>query len=425
MSRWPSSLRPSIGFTVEQEKKKTEVKQPPPQPKKEEPEVVEDKPEQLESRPPVVTFLGHVDHGKTSLLDRIREARVAKGEHGGITQHIGAYTVSCNGKTITFLDTPGHAAFTAMRARGANLTDIAVIIIAADDGIMPQTREAIQHAKAAGVTIMVAINKIDLPAANVDRVKQQLQQEDLTPEDWGGETICCPVSAETGEGIDHLLEMILLQAEMLELNANPSRKAKGFVIEAKLEPGMGPTANMLVKSGTLKVGDAIVCGQSWGKVKALINDQGNKIRSAGPSTPVKCLGLTSVPDAGARIRGVPRMPRRRGPKRRSAIGDAKEVRQAEPARKVSLDDLLSATDPTSVLELPVIIKTDVQGSTEALASIRWKRSRAKRSNSRSCSPAWATSPPMMSCWPVPPTRSFLDSMSPKRTAWLPWPSGKA
>jgi translation initiation factor IF-2 len=353
------------GYTVEQEKKKKEVKQPPPKPKQETPEVVEDKPEQMRTRPPVVTFLGHVDHGKTSLLDRIRKARVAKGEHGGITQHIGAYTVTHHDQDITFLDTPGHAAFTAMRARGANLTDIAVIIIAADDGIMPQTREAIQHAKAAGVTVMVAINKIDLPRANVDRVKQQLQQEDLTSEDWGGETVCCPVSAETGEGIDSLLEMILLQAEMLELSANPSRKAKGFVVEAKLEPGMGPTANILVKNGTLKVGDAIVCGRSWGKIKALINDKGNKVRSAGPSTPVKCLGLTSVPDAGQEFTVYPnaKQAKAEGAQR---VADVREALQAEPARKVSLDDLLSATDPTSVLELPVIIKTDVQGSTEAL-----------------------------------------------------------
>ena len=363
--RVAQQLGAKFGFTVEQEKRKKEVKQPPPPPKPEVVEVVEDKPEQVETRPPVVTFLGHVDHGKTSLLDRIRKTRVAKSEHGGITQHIGAYTVQYADRVITFLDTPGHAAFTAMRARGANLTDIAVIIIAADDGIMPQTREAIQHARAAGVSIIVAINKIDLPRANVERVKQQLQQEDLATEDWGGQTVCCPVSAETGEGIDNLLEMILLVSDMMELTANPTRKATGFVIEARLEPGMGPTATLLVKDGTLKLGDAIVCGQASGKIKALLNDKGIKLRLAGPSTPVKCLGLTSVPAAGEAFAIYADAKTAKAEvERRIAL--ARQDQQTEPARKISLDDLLSATDPNSVLELPLIVKTDVQGSTEAL-----------------------------------------------------------
>ena len=240
------------GFVVEQDKRAVDHKAPVRKGMFEEVEE-EDQPEDLVPRPAVVTFLGHVDHGKTSLLDRIRNATVVDGEHGGITQHIGAYSVDLNGRKISFLDTPGHQAFTAMRARGANLTDIAVIVIAAEDGIMPQTREAIQHAKAAGVAMMVAINKIDLPAANVDNVMRQLQAEGLAPEEWGGEVICAPVSAQTGEGIDHLLEMILLQADMLALQANPKRKAKGYVVEARLEPGMGPTANLLVTNGTLNV----------------------------------------------------------------------------------------------------------------------------------------------------------------------------
>lgn len=354
---------------VEQEKKAPEKKAtppPPPPPPEEIIKKVEVSADDLQARPPVVTFLGHVDHGKTSLLDRIRNAHVVAGEHGGITQHIGAYTVSYNDNPITFIDTPGHAAFTAMRARGANLTDIAVIIIAADDGIMPQTREAIQHARAANVSIMVAINKIDLPSASVDRVKQQLQQENLSPEDWGGETIVCPVSAETGEGIDHLLEMLLLQAEVMELKAAPKGPAQGYVVEARLEPGMGPTANVLVKRGTLKVGDAMVCGPYWGRIKALINDTGVKVRTAGPSMAVKCLGLNNVPEAGAEFVtvGNDREARRIAEERVQNLRTEKLTTSAP--RPTTLDDLLRQTDATEKKELNAVVKADVQGSMEAL-----------------------------------------------------------
>ncbi len=324
----------------------------------------EDKPEDMLSRPAVVTFLGHVDHGKTSLLDYIRKATVAKGESGGITQHIGAYTVEVSGKQITFLDTPGHAAFTAMRARGANLTDIAVIIIAADDGIMPQTKEAISHAQAAGVSIMVAINKCDLPSANPDRVLQQLQAEGLAPEDWGGETICCQVSAETGDGMDHLLDMLQLQSEMLELKANPTKRASGFVIESQLEPGMGPTAHLLVTSGTLKVGDSILCGPLAGRVRALINDHGAQLKAATPSTPVKCLGLSGVPDAGAEFTVM-----KNDRAAKSAAATAAQAIKAEQymePKKVSLDDLFNQIEEQESLELKVMIKADTQGSVEAI-----------------------------------------------------------
>ena len=355
------------GYKVEQEKRKPDRKPPPPKKKIERPraEVDADDLDKLVTRPPIVTFLGHVDHGKTSLLDWIRKTKVAAGEDGGITQHIGAYTVQVGKQSITFLDTPGHAAFTAMRARGANLTDIAVIVVAADDGVMPQTREAIQHAKAAGVTILVAINKVDLPASNPDRVKQQLQAEDVTVEDWGGTVVTCPVSAITGAGMDGLLEMLALQAEMMELSANPKRAANGFVIEAQLEPGMGPTANLLVRTGTLKVGDTLVCGPAYGRVKALIDDSGKKIQAAGPSTPVKCLGLSAVPDAGAEFETAA------NPKAAKAIADQRAASlkagsQEASSRRASLDDLLSMTDPTTVLELPVIVKADVQGSIEAI-----------------------------------------------------------
>ena len=271
------------GFVFEKEKRqagagvhKAEPVVAPPS----EPEVEVAK-EELESRPPVITFMGHVDHGKTSLMDFIRKARVAAGEAGGITQHIGAYSVEHGGHKITFLDTPGHAAFTAMRARGANVTDIVVLVVAADDGIMPQTEEAISHAKAAGVTIIVAVNKTDLPTANVDRVKQQLQEHELSPEDWGGSTIVCPVSATKGTGIDHLLEMMALQAEVLELKASPKVPARATIIEAEMEPGRGPTATVIVKMGTLKVGQAFLCGLQWGKVKSLIDDLGKPVKEVG------------------------------------------------------------------------------------------------------------------------------------------------
>jgi translation initiation factor IF-2 len=355
-------LADSFGYKVEHEKRGDHQAPVAKIDAEDEPE--EDRPEDMQPRPPVVTFLGHVDHGKTSLLDYIRNATVAKGESGGITQHIGAYTVEKNGRQITFLDTPGHAAFTAMRARGANLTDIAVIIIAADDGIMPQTKEAISHAKAAGVAIMVAINKCDLPSANPDRVLQQLQAEELAPEDWGGETICCRVSAETGEGIDHLLEMILLQSEVLELSANPSKRASGFVVESQLEPGMGPTAHLLVTAGTLKVGDPILCGQHSGRVRALINDHGVKVKSAKPSTPVKCLGLSGVPDAGAEFTVL--KSDRKAKNAAANAAQALKTSQLEAPKKASLDDIFSQMAEQETAELKILLKADTQGSVEAI-----------------------------------------------------------
>lgn len=350
------------GFTLEHQKK-AELQKPVIKPKPDEVEE-EDNPEDLLPRPPIVTFLGHVDHGKTSLLDKIRNAGVAQGESGGITQHIGAYTIEVAGQKIAFLDTPGHAAFTAMRARGADLTDIAVIIIAADDGIMPQTKEAIRHAKAADVCIMVAINKIDLATANVDRVKQQLQVDGLTTEDWGGEIIAAEVSAETGEGIDHLLEMILLQADVLELKANPNRRAAGFVVEAQLEQGMGPTANLLVTKGTLSVGDVVLCGQHSGRIRALISDDGAKVKSAGPATPVRCLGLSGVPEAGAPFKVFIN----EKAARIAAAEEQARVKDGELAhtRKASLDSLFEQIEADQKLELKVIIKADTQGSIEAI-----------------------------------------------------------
>jgi translation initiation factor IF-2 len=351
------------GFTVEHEKKVVEHKPlPKPEDKGVEPE--EDRTADLVARPPVVTLMGHVDHGKTSLLDKIRHANVAQGEDGGITQHIGAYMVQYHDRSITFLDTPGHAAFTAMRARGANLTDIVVIVIDAVDGVMPQTREAIQHAKAADVCLMFAINKIDLRNANVDRVKRQLQQDGITPEDWGGDAICCPVSATTGDGIDHLLEMILLQADMLELKSNPKRRAQGYVIEARLEAGMGPTANLLVTRGTLQVGDALVCGPYWGKIKALINDQGIKVRTAGPSSAVKCLGMTNVPEPGMEFKVYPdeRVARSISEERMAK----KRLDDISVPKRASLDDLLRKSAGPEKQYLSIVLKTDVQGSLEAI-----------------------------------------------------------
>lgn len=356
-----------LGFVLEHEKKAA----PPPPPAKPEPKpegVGADGKEELLPRPPVVTFMGHVDHGKTSLLDYIRKAHVAAGEDGGITQHIGAYQVEHQGRLITFLDTPGHEAFTAMRARGANLTDIAVIVIAADDGIMPQTKEAIQHAQAAKVAMIVAINKCDLRTANPDRVKRQLQQMGLAPEDWGGDLICCPVSATKGDGIDHLLEMILLQADVLELMANPRRKAQGYVIESRLEAGMGPTANVLVSNGTLQLNDALVSGSSWGRVKAMINDQGNKVRTAGPAAAVKLLGLTSVPAPGSEFH-VYKNDReaRQIAEERAAAARLQELGSgAEPRAPLTLEELLQEKAGSDKRTLSVILKTDVLGSLEAI-----------------------------------------------------------
>ena len=355
-----------LGFVLEHEKKAP----PPPPPAKAEPKPegpVVDAKDDLQPRPPVVTFMGHVDHGKTSLLDYIRKAHVAAGEDGGITQHIGAYQVEHQGRLITFLDTPGHEAFTAMRARGANLTDIAVIVIAADDGIMPQTKEAIQHAQAAKVAMIVAINKCDLRSANPDRVKRQLQQMGLAPEDWGGELICCPVSAVKGDGMDHLLEMILLQADVLELKANPRRKAQGYVIESRLEAGMGPTANMLITNGTLQLNDAIVSGSTWGRVKAMINDQGNKVRTAAPSSAVKILGLTSVPTPGSEFH-VYKNDReaRQVAEERAAAERLQSLGGEAPKTAMTLDELLQEKAGGDKRTLNVILKTDVLGSLEAI-----------------------------------------------------------
>jgi len=321
--------------------------------------------ERPEPRPPVVTIMGHVDHGKTSLLDAIRQTNVAEGEAGGITQHIGAYTVSVHGKQVTFLDTPGHEAFTAMRARGAKVTDIVILVVAADDGVMPQTVEAIHHAKAAGVSLIVAINKIDKPGANSERVKTALSEHGLISEAWGGDTIMVEVSAKQKTGLDTLLEMILLQAEVLEFKADPHRPARGIVIEAKIERGRGPVATVLVQSGTLKVADAYVVGPYSGRVRALINDRGEKTQQAGPSIPVEVIGLPGVPSAGdvfhvvSNERVAREIAEERAQKRRAAeLGG--------PA-KVSLDDLFAKIQEGSVKELAIVIKADVQGSSEALA----------------------------------------------------------
>lgn len=324
----------------------------------------EDKPEDLKPRPPVVVVMGHVDHGKTSLLDAIRDANVTSTEAGGITQHIGAYRVKINNKDITFLDTPGHEAFTAMRARGAQVTDVAILVVAADDGIMPQTVEAINHAKAAGVSIIVAINKMDKEGANKDRVMQELTEYDLVPEEWGGDTICVPVSALKKENIDTLLEMVLLVAELKDLKANPDKMATGTVIEAKLDKGRGPVATVLVQSGTLKVGDIVVAGTAVGKVRAMINDKGQRIKTAGPSMPVEIQGLGEVPAGGDTFH---------------AITDEKKARQVVENRKqdikeegfkaqqkITLDNLFEHISEGEMKELNVIVKADVQGSVEAV-----------------------------------------------------------
>ena len=355
-------------FTIELKKK--EKPQPNPTEKKSVKLVApkeEDRPEDLATRPPIVTFMGHVDHGKTSLLDRIRKTKVVVGESGGITQHIGAYTVDMDDRQITFLDTPGHAAFTAMRARGANLTDIAVLVVAAEDGVMPQTIEAIKHAQAAKVCIIIAMNKMDLPAANPDRLKQQLNEHGVMVEDWGGNIGCVPVSAETGEGINELLERISLEAEMLELKANSHKRATGYVIEAQMEPGMGPTATLLVCDGTLKVGDSVLCGAQYGRIKALIDCQSKKVRTAGPSCAVKCLGLTGVPGAGDEFSACSNDKEAKQLSGEMLIEIKKqELTQARPRNKLSLDDLFGAAGSSKIKELPVIIKCDVQGSIEAI-----------------------------------------------------------
>ena len=324
----------------------------------------EDKEEDLVSRAPVVVVMGHVDHGKTSLLDYIRHANVASGEAGGITQHIGAYTVEINGSPITFLDTPGHEAFTSMRARGAMVTDIAILVVAADDGIMPQTVESINHAKAAGIPVVVAINKMDTVGANPERIKQQLTEYDLVSEEWGGDTIICPISAKTGMGIDNLLENLVILAEVQELKANPNRAARGAVIEARLDKGRGPIMTVLVQNGTLKLGDIIIAGTAVGRVRTMINDKGQRVTEAGPSTPVEISGLSEVPSAGDTFNAVAdeRMARELAEERRvkqnaNALGGTK---------KVSLEDLFSQIQAGEMKTLNIIVKADVQGSAEAV-----------------------------------------------------------
>src|SRR5213078_1224798 len=361
-----SKIAESHGFVLEKERREKgggvhkveQVVVAPPPP------IIEKK-EELKPRGPVITFMGHVDHGKTSLMDAIRKTRVAAAEAGGITQHIGAYTVDHKGHKITFIDTPGHAAFTAMRARGANVTDIVVLVIAADDGIMPQTIEAINHAKAAPhVEIMVAINKVDLPSANIDKVKKQLQDRDLVPEDWGGKTIVCEVSATRGTGIDHLLEMMLLQAEVMDLKASPTARARGTVIEAQVEPGRGPTATVIVQMGTLKVGEPFICGDYSGKVKSLIDDRGKPLKEAGPSTPVKVLGFTGLPNAGDEFLA---MESERATKTLSDERlEAKRAQKLTVPQRATLETLLESATGIKILRL--VLKCDAQGSVEALTA---------------------------------------------------------
>ena len=328
-------------------------------------EDVEDADEDLQPRPPVVTIMGHVDHGKTSLLDYIRKTKVTAGEAGGITQHIGAYTVNLNGKQITFLDTPGHEAFTSMRLRGAQSTDIAVLVVAADDGVMPQTVEAINHAKAAGVEIIVAVNKIDKPDANPDKVKEQLSKYELIPSEWGGQTEFVPVSAKTGEGIDELLDTILLQADVMELKANPDRLARGLVLEAKLDRGRGPVANVLVQKGTLHVGDFISAGPAFGKVRAMINDKGKNVKEAGPSDPVVVLGLSDVPGAGEVIVAHPNNDEAKS-YAQTYKAQHKEELVEENVMSMNVEDLFDQMREGKMKELELIVKADVQGSVEAL-----------------------------------------------------------
>ena len=324
----------------------------------------EDTAEELQTRAPVVVVMGHVDHGKTSTLDAIRKTSVTAGEAGGITQHIGAYTVDVNGNMVTFLDTPGHAAFTSMRARGAKSTDIAILVVAADDGIMPQTVESINHAKAAEVPIIVAINKMDKPEANPDRIKQQLTEHDLIPEEWGGDTVIVPISAKTGMGLDDLLEMVILTAEVQELKANPNRRAKGTVIEARLDKTRGPIATLLVQNGTLNQGDIVIAGTAVGRVRVMTNDKGRTVKTAGPSVPVEITGLAEVPDPGDEFNAVTdeRMARELVEQRKQAAKDA----AANAMQKVTLDNLFAKMQEGEMKELPLIVKADVQGSAEAV-----------------------------------------------------------
>jgi translation initiation factor IF-2 len=355
------------GFTFEREKRKegggvhkpVEVVAPPPVPEK-------PKAEELKHRAPIVTFMGHVDHGKTTLMDAIRKARVAAGEAGGITQHIGAYSVEHDGQRITFLDTPGHAAFTAMRARGANVTDIVVLIVAADDGIMPQTIEALNHAKAANVKILVAITKIDVPGANIDKVKGQLQEKGLAPEDWGGDTIVCPVSAVKNQGIDKLLEAITLEAEMLELKASSEQTPRGTVIEAQIEQGRGPTATIIVKSGTLKTGHAFICGNFSGKVKSIMDHLGKPLKEAGPSTPCKVLGFSGLPNAGDEL--VVMENERAAQRLSDERLEAQRKDKLTTPQRATLENLFASLAEGQKKKLFIVIKSDVQGSLEALVT---------------------------------------------------------
>ena len=328
------------------------------------PAASETKSQEMEPRAPIITFMGHVDHGKTSLLDAIRRTKVASGEVGGITQRMGAYMITKNGRPITFIDTPGHAAFTAMRVRGANITDIVVLVVAADDGLMPQTLEALSHARAANVTIMVAINKVDLATANVDRVKAQLQDKGLVPEDWGGDTVCCEVSAATGKGIDQLLEMMLLQAEMLELKADPHQPARANVIEAQVEAGRGPTAVVIINTGTLKVGDSFICGNYWGKLKQLTNDLGQPVKEAPPAMPVKVLGLSGLPNAGDEliVMDSERSARQLSEERLESL---RSTKLAAPQR-TTLENLFKNLAAEQKKVLHIVLKADMQGALEAI-----------------------------------------------------------
>jgi len=353
------------GFVLERDRKDTSKGHHKVETKVEAPKVPEPpKGDALKSRAPIITFMGHVDHGKTSLIDAIRKTRVAAGEAGGITQHIGAYSVNRNGHPITFLDTPGHAAFTAMRARGANVTDIAVIVVAADDGLMPQTIEAISHAKAAKVKIVIAINKIDLASANPDRLKKQLQERGLTPEDWGGDTICVPVSATKGTGINDLLDLMLLEAEMLELKSSETADARCSVIEAQVEQGRGPTVTVIVRTGTLRLGDVFICGNYWGKVKQLINDLGKPVKEAGPSMPVRVLGISGLPNAGDELMVMDseKSARILSEERVASTRDTK----LSGAQRTTLENLFANLASDAKPTLKIILKCDVQGSLEAV-----------------------------------------------------------
>jgi translation initiation factor IF-2 len=353
------------GFVFEREKrlsgggvhKEEKVIVEPPKP-------LEEKPEEKKLRGPIITLMGHVDHGKTSLLDAIRRTKVASGEAGGITQRIGAYSIQWKGNPITFIDTPGHAAFSAMRARGANVTDIVILVVAADDGLMPQTLEALSHAQAAKVTIMVAINKCDLKTANIDRVKQQLQDKGLVPEEWGGDTVVCEVSAHTGQGIDNLLEMMSLQAEVLELKANPDQPARASVIEAQVESGRGPTATVIVNAGTLRVGDAFICGCYWGKVKQLINEEGNSFVSAGPAQPAKIMGLSGLPHAGEEL--IVMESERSARQLSEERLDAQRKEKLAAPKRATLENLFSNLEADQKKILQIILKADMQGSLEAI-----------------------------------------------------------